>query len=71
MIIPLKQKPNGLMVKQFTGTVHQQNIHAIIQIASDKITDLIWIVELALTQWPKITSWSDAIILKHKGERLS
>jgi hypothetical protein len=59
------------MVKQFTGTVHQQNIHAIIHIASDKITDLIWIVELALTQWPKITGWSDAIILKHKGERLS
>ena len=59
------------MLKQFIGTVHQQNIHAIIQIASDKITDLIWIVELALTQWPKITRWSDAIILKHKGERLS
>ena len=59
------------MLKQFLCTVHQQNIHEIIHIASDKITDLIWIVELALTQWPKITSWSDAIILKHKGERLS
>lgn len=59
------------MLKQFIGTVHQQNIHAIIQIASDKITDLIWIVELALTQWPKITRWSDAIILERLAERLS
>mgnify|MGYP006169508977 CR=1 FL=1 len=48
------------MLKQFLCTVHQQNIHEIIHIASDKITDLIWIVELALTQWPKITRWSDA-----------
>ena len=59
------------MVKQLYCTVHQQNIHAIIQIASDKITDLIWIVELALTQWPKITRWLDAIILERLGERSS
>lgn len=57
------------MVKQFLCTVHQQNTHVIIQIVSDKITHLMWIVELALTQWPNITRWFDIIILGCEGGR--
>ena len=62
-------KINILIVKQLTCTVYQQKNLRTNQIGSDKITDLVWIVDLALTQWPKITRWLDIIILGCEGGR--